>query len=283
MNHVYLSPHLDDAIFSCGGLIQQQRLAGEGVTVVNLCAGIPDYTQLSPFARTYHAKWGDPPDLVAVRRIEDRAVLDAQGVSSYYGDTPDSIYRRVNGAIAYPDLGALFSTPHPDELQILPGIWQRELESLISDPGATVLYAPLAAVGHVDHQLVRVLGKHMSDAGSQVWFYEDFPHVMRAGPDALQSALDWFRPALWRSQTVAINVNAKIGAMQGYRSQMSSTFRDEQAMALEVRRFTADTARGISAGERLRYRLASSSGRRERAWRAVLGYHAHAERIWRPA
>jgi hypothetical protein len=49
--------------------------AGEPVLVVNVFAGIPDYSRLSPFARELHARWGDAPDPVAARRAEDEAVL----------------------------------------------------------------------------------------------------------------------------------------------------------------------------------------------------------------
>ena len=99
--HIYLSPHLDDAILSCGGLIHRQRTADEAVAVLNLCAGSPDYSQISPFARQYHAAWGDMRDLVASRREEDKTVLSNWGVTSYYYQTPDSIYRRLNGKVVY--------------------------------------------------------------------------------------------------------------------------------------------------------------------------------------
>jgi LmbE family N-acetylglucosaminyl deacetylase len=184
--HLYLSPHLDDATLSCGGLIHRQRTEGESVIVATLCAASPDYDRLSPFARQYHAAWGNLPDLVASRRIEDGLVLRRWGVKVRHCDTQDSIYRRVEDEVAYPDLAALFAKPHPQELETLPALWQAELADLLFCRENTVIYAPLAAGNHVDHQLVRALGVRLLRQGWRVWFYEDYPHVQKAR--ALQEA-----------------------------------------------------------------------------------------------
>ena len=111
MRHIYLSPHMDDAILSCGGLMHAQRSRNERVTVINLCAGFPNHDQLSPFAKQYHAGWGNLPDVVAIRREEDSILLSRWGVMASYCSTPDSIYRYVGDQVAYPDLAALFGEP----------------------------------------------------------------------------------------------------------------------------------------------------------------------------
>lgn len=279
-SHIYLSPHLDDAVLSCGGLIHRQRASAETVIVINLCAGIPDYGQLSPFAQQYHVAWGSLQDPIASRRAEDRTVLSELGVTAHYVNTLDSIYRRVDGKVAYPDLATLFAGPHPRELDNLPRLWQQEVERLYPGSAKAVVYAPLAVGNHVDHQLVRALALRLIEDGRQVWFYEDFTHV--ESPGALQKAQAWFGPVSWQARTISIDVNAKIAAIRGYKTQIAFIFGDEQAMVRRVKRFTAETACHISLGERIRRRLAGLDGRRERIWRAIWGYHAHAERIWRP-
>lgn len=277
--HIYLSPHLDDAILSCGGLIDQQRRAGESVIVITLCAGSPDYSQLSPFAQQYHATWGNLYDLVASRRAEDQAVLDAWGVKAHHCQTLDSLYRRIKGQVVYPNLKALFAEPHPQEADALPKEWQRELERLFSNHNETVVYAPLAAGNHVDHQLGRLLAQRLMSAGWQVWFYEDYPHIEKIG--SLQEAQCQFEAPLWQARTVPIDVEAKLAAIRGYRTQIPSLFGDEHAMIRRVKRFTAETACDISAKERIRRKLVGRDGRREHLWRAIWGYAAHAERFWR--
>jgi LmbE family N-acetylglucosaminyl deacetylase len=279
INHLYLSPHLDDAILSCGGLIRCQRMNGELVTVVTLCAGTPDYAQLSPFAQQYHAAWGDLPDLLASRRAEDEAVLSRWGATAYHLNTLDSIYRRTDGKHAYPDIEALFAEPCPQDAADLPARWQQELKHLLPMSSDTIVYAPLAAGDHVDHQLVRTLALALLRDGREVWFYEDYPHAEK--PESLSKARSWFGPVTWQSRTIPIEVDSKIAAICGYQTQWPFIFGNEHGAIRRVKRFTAETARDISPAERLRYTLVGVDGRRERLWRAILGYHAHAERIWR--
>jgi LmbE family N-acetylglucosaminyl deacetylase len=278
LKHLFLSPHLDDAIFSCGGLMYRQVSANEPVHVINLCAGTPDYNQLSPFAQQYHTTWGNPPDMVALRREEDRLVLKAWGIEGIYFDTPDSIYRIMNGRVLYPDERALFSDPTNDEITELPQRWEEKIVQLGFQPGETILYAPLAAGNHVDHQLGRMLGRRFESQGWNVNYYEDFPHA--EDPITLGKALSWFAERKWQEKTVLIDIRKKILAMEGYTSQIPFIFGDSQDLTLRVKTFTAERARQTHIGERVRYWLVGSGGRRERTWRALFGYHAHAERYW---
>ncbi len=277
LQHIYLSPHLDDALYSCGGLICRQRKAGEPVTVLNLCAGIPDYAGLSPFAREYHRQWGDLDDMVAARRAEDRRALAALGVEAIYLDTLDSIYRAVDGQPCYPDERALFSGPR-DADAALPGAWAARALELLPGGGPVRFYAPLAIGGHVDHILARLAGLELAKAGQQVWFYEDFPHA--EDPLTLERLKQEMGLAQWHSRTILIDVQAKIDAMLGYATQTGKIFGDAAGLKRRVMDFTADRARSIHWQEALRHAVAGQGGRRERAWRTLFGYHAHAERYW---
>ena len=76
---IYLSPHLDDAVFSCGGRIALQVRAGRRVWVVTVCAGSPG-GPLSDYAQVLHTYWGlAETDAPAARREEDRAALARLG------------------------------------------------------------------------------------------------------------------------------------------------------------------------------------------------------------
>ncbi|MBA4379671.1 MAG: PIG-L family deacetylase, partial [Anaerolinea sp.] len=58
MRWIYISPHLDDAVLSCGGLIWEQSHAGTQVEIWTVCTGDPPEGPLSPFAEVLHAEWG---------------------------------------------------------------------------------------------------------------------------------------------------------------------------------------------------------------------------------
>lgn len=277
MQHIYLSPHLDDALYSCGGLICSQRQTGEAVTVLNLCAGIPDYGNISSFARSYHERWGNIPNMVEARRSEDEKTLTSLGIRVIYLDTLDSIYRTVDGQISYPDLEALFSSPREQDSRLLPEFWREQALRLLTPGEPGRFYAPLAIGGHVDHFLARQAGIKLAQS-ADVWFYEDFPHA--EDPLTLEKLKTEMGLDRWQHQAFIIDVQAKIRAMCGYETQTGKIFGDERGLEQRVKDFTSDRARDLHWKEKLRYTLAGSGGRRERIWRKLFGYHAHAERYW---
>jgi hypothetical protein len=118
----------------------------------------------------------------------------------------------------------------------------------------------------------------LGEAGWAVRFYEDYPYV-ELTPGGIPEAQGRFGPHTWTSRTIAIDVRAKIEAVQKYRTQMGRVFGSEQTMVRRISEFTAETACALSGWEHARRCLAPREWRL-RFWRRVLGYHAHAERIW---
>ncbi|NTU55874.1 MAG: PIG-L family deacetylase, partial [Anaerolineales bacterium] len=49
MRWIYLSPHLDDAVLSAGGLIYEQTRSGTPVEIWTFMCGVPSGTEFSPF------------------------------------------------------------------------------------------------------------------------------------------------------------------------------------------------------------------------------------------
>ncbi len=277
-HHIYFSPHLDDAIYSCGGRIYRQRINGETVTVLNFLSGHPPEGTLSAFAQQYHEMWGNASDPVALRLEEDSRALRLWEIQAVYWDTSDAIYRKVNGEVIYPNLSALFGSPHPEDAQTLLRSWENAWHDLAFVPEQVHVYAPLGAGNHVDHVLVREFAKRIKQQGWQVWFYEDFPHAY--DPLTLQQALAGFGEIQWHCFTELINVEEKLKAMFMYESQISMMFADKEGLKKRVKDFTAERAAEIHWGERLRKLVAGAGGRRERIWRRLFGYQAHAERYW---
>src|SRR5258705_8534487 len=72
-DHIYLSPHLDDAALSCGGAIARHANAGARVLVVTLCtAAPPPAGPFSDFANAVHQSWGlASAEVVRARLRED--------------------------------------------------------------------------------------------------------------------------------------------------------------------------------------------------------------------
>ena len=237
--HIYLSPHLDDAVLSCGGTIHRQTQAGESVLVVNVCAATPDYRSLSPFAREKHAMWGSPEDVIATRRAEDRQALAALGAQVVYWEYLDAIYRTdAQGRTLYSSLKAIFADLDPADAGLVEQLAGEIAALCEAHPGA-VLYAPLAVGHHVDHQLVRGAALRIAQRDHRMWFYEDFPYAWW-DPEGVQEALHELEAmGDWECQVWPIDVEPKIRAIARYRTQIPDLFGTEELMADAVREYAA--------------------------------------------
>ena len=248
MDHVFLSPHADDAIGSCGGMMAKLIAAGEKVSVITLFGGAcpPPYAR---YVTGMHHLWGQPWDVERLRHAEDEAAAARLGASLVHvNDEQAAIYRRDGaGAWLYPDLQALFGMLHPADQDVRERVVAR-LTALVAtrcDPSGKTsagrnldseqphrLYAPLGAGHHVDHLIAFAAAWQLLEFGFRVVFYEDFPYVSKK--NALDSRLAQL-PALTPCP-VALHdeyLLAKIEAFSYYRSQIKMLFIDYASMPHE--------------------------------------------------
>jgi LmbE family N-acetylglucosaminyl deacetylase len=250
MAHIFVSPHMDDAVFSCGGLIYQLVQAGESVTVFSVMAGsVPSDVPISPFIEEHFRRWKLWPDPVPGRKAEDTRAIQSLGAHVRFGDFPDVLYRTDgHGASLCPDLSAMFGEIDPRD----PVLAQLDEMTGWLDPMATI-YAPFGAGHHVDHQLVReaVLRWRQARPGVAVLFYEEYPYSAQ-GADAVQTALDRLEgaPVPVVHQLSDRALDAKIQAIACYESQISTFWDDHASMAESVRQYAAHVGQGRQA-ERL--------------------------------
>jgi LmbE family N-acetylglucosaminyl deacetylase len=249
-HHLYLSPHPDYVILSCGGMIWQQAQRGESVAVVTLFADSPSPSQpLSDFAQLLHDRWqasasssdfADPP---AVRRAEDVRsfeVLDARIVLAQFPLT-DCIY------LTHPYLETpLYASEEAIFGELNPADPAREKLSIIPPPDeGTIVYSPLAIGNHVDHQLVRSIVEGWGLDAGRVRFYEDYPHVViRSNLEKIVGQHEG-----WVSRVTALTedaLQAKIRAAAQHSSQISTFWKSIEAMDEALRSYAAQVG-----GERL--------------------------------
>jgi hypothetical protein len=225
--HVYLSPHLDDAVFSCGGLIAHQTAAGESVVVLTVCAGDPPPGELTAFAKELHARWGSKESPCGVRRVEDVEACASLSAGVIHLEIPDAIYRRnADGRALYPDETAIFAAPSESESELIVHL-QEELADRI--PTEAVLYCPLGYGGHVDHRLTRLAAEGLNRG---LWYYKDLPYAACGGliPDELglpEGVERWI-------QLESDEIDAWVLASGHYRSQISTFWADENTLRTEL-------------------------------------------------
>ncbi len=171
---IYLSPHLDDAILSCGGIIFEQRKAGISVEIWNWMSGIPPAdAPLSDLARSVHAEWGlvSTKEVLSLRLAEDRlAALRVDALSRYF-NLLDCIYRYdENGEALYTE--DVFIPPHAADAHLVDEIAALIQENLRKDD---TLVCPLTIGDHPDHVLVR---RAAEQVGHPLLYYADIPYTL---------------------------------------------------------------------------------------------------------
>lgn len=237
-DHLYLSPHLDDAILSCGGRIIQQTAAGQRVLIVTVTTGDPPDGPLSPMAQELHDRWNArlprPVARTAIieqRRAEDIAACALVGADYLHWPVLDCIYRTnpATGEYLYVDTAGLFGPLDPAEEPLIDTLRAR----LVALPPAGQVHIPLGVGHHVDHQLVRRAGDL---AFSDGLYYEEYPYV--AAPGALERVLPPDQRDAWQPETTVLDeaaMRGKIAAISAYDSQISTFFLDAADLERRVR------------------------------------------------
>lgn len=230
MRWIYLSPHLDDAILSCGGIILNQRKAGIPVEIWNWMSGIlPVDLPLSDLARSVHAGWelATVKEVYAQRLAEDRqaaARVDAQ-IRNF--DFLDSIYRRADdGTVLYPD--EIFVPPHPADAPLVDEITALIRKNLQTDD---VLVSPLGIGNHPDHTIVR---RAAEATGQPLRYYADIPYTLWYPAKFAEIT------AKMKAITFSLSANELRewqNAIAAYASQISTLFLTEGKMRSSIKRY----------------------------------------------
>jgi glycosyltransferase involved in cell wall biosynthesis/LmbE family N-acetylglucosaminyl deacetylase/SAM-dependent methyltransferase len=209
--HVFFSPHLDDAVLSCGGAIDSLVAEKKDVRVITIFAGEDDNPK-SAFVRHLQRKWGGRADVAQLRRQEDERALQSLGVTNIeQWNYAEAVYRSKPDGEArcgtYEDLRTFES----DDQQLAKTLTERILAMNFVSPKA-VLYFPLALGQHIDHRILFDVGCELVAQGQPVRFYEDFPYAEKY--DAEPYELNWM------PRTVSIKVSKKAEAAFAYTTQL---------------------------------------------------------------
>ncbi|HEX8427379.1 PIG-L family deacetylase [Hymenobacter sp.] len=212
---LFVSPHLDDVAFSCGGTLATLVAAGwECVLVTAFTRSVPNPTG---FALACQTDKGLAPevDYMALRRTEDTAAaahLGAQVVR--WLNLPEAPHR------GYESGPTLFAGILPTD-----GIWQQLTELLVAELKAVrpaVLFAPQGLGNHVDH-LHTIRAVRQAAGPLPVLWYRDTPYIIRQ-PEAVPAAE---LPPMLQEAAVAVApaaLAAKVAASGAYQTQIDFQF-----------------------------------------------------------
>ena len=233
---VILSPHLDDAALSCGGLLHS--LQGRVSTlVVSICCGTTRVLAADGSSKPPHRRGHVSP---RIRRREDIAAMHSVNADFVHLSFADGIYRRspLTGKLIYRNARERWVAPriedtaHIEELYLV-------LRRLCLDLGSLVLLSPIGIGHHVDHQITAQVAVRLAAAGATLLFYEDFPYVAdprlgRGDQDDPHAALARLHLAAAKRFVVPVDVEGKVALLQHYATQVPALFGDDDGMRARI-------------------------------------------------
>lgn len=158
--HLIISPHLDDAVLSCGASIAQWQEAEDKVLVVSVFSSCDDYSQ-------------ELNSIYEIRRkqdIEAIAFLRAKAIHLGFTDAP---FRSSN----YHNFSTILFH-HEDEDNLLKEAIAAAISKLIKEYAPDHVFFPLGVGGHIDHHLVYRSSFKIDYPSNQIQFYEELPYAL---------------------------------------------------------------------------------------------------------
>ena len=222
---LFLSPHLDDVAFSCGGLLAQLSDAGWRTAMVT--AFTATVVPVNGFALACQLDKGLGPevDYMALRRNEDRAAAAILGVADLrWLDLPEAPHR------GYGSAAQLFGAIRGDDEIWLP--LSGQIAALVDEMRPSLVLAPQGLGNHVDHQQMIRAVQHA--APPHLAFYRDTPYAIR-NPDAASGVCE--PPMQECSVRLVAGLERKVAASCAYGSQIGFQFGGPGPLAAALREF----------------------------------------------
>jgi LmbE family N-acetylglucosaminyl deacetylase len=156
---VFISPHLDDAVWSCGGTIAK-LVSEDNVLVLNIFTAFSEDIKKGPI-------------VIDKNRYQEEADATAYlGFTSDKLNEPDAIFRRK----VYQSPARLFDHIDTEDLIYIPQLSEK-IKHYLSSIDYNSLYVPLGIGWHIDHILCYLAMENFFTQPN-LFFYEDSPYCL---------------------------------------------------------------------------------------------------------
>jgi LmbE family N-acetylglucosaminyl deacetylase len=180
---LFFSPHIDDAIFSCGGLILKLLKKKRKIAVVNIFTKANDHKlktgSIKKELKKYNFK--SAKKLYSSRKRSEKEIAKKINIDVFFLDFEDGLFRKNKDEFLYPNYECLFSGKiNKDEKDIFEKIKAKVLPYIENCNKKTEIYLPLGVGKHIDHiitkKVVKKLGKNLN-----TFLWEDVPYSNNIG------------------------------------------------------------------------------------------------------
>ena len=169
-----LSPHLDDAVFSCCDHIMDWRKKAK-VLVVTIFTRFGNKSSiLRNNIRLSESGFSSPQEQEKKRKKEDELAITKLKVNFLYLDFVDAGYRTFREKPLYPG-SSLFSGKVSHHEGLLASKLEKALKPFKEFDQVVI---PLGVGGHIDHVLIRKAAKKIFDQ-NKTMYYMDYPYALK--------------------------------------------------------------------------------------------------------
>lgn len=215
MRSFYISPHFDDGIGSCGGIIHRDVKSGETVFLVTVFSGVKE--PFSTLAIDLHNYW-NLENPFTDRKNENVNACKSLGIDNIDLDFYDAIYRTDKfGEHIYKKQKELFERIKNDDKYLINNIYNK-IEKIVTKQDC--LYFPYGIGKHVDHMIVTMVGDLFRKQGYSIKYYKDFTYKEKPPKKNFELS----------ERIIRLNkeeIFAKATAMSEYKSQLKMLFGEE--------------------------------------------------------
>ncbi|WP_188466004.1 PIG-L family deacetylase [Marivirga lumbricoides] len=161
--YLIISPHLDDAVLSCGASMAQWKEEGAEVLVASIFSSCAEYNE------KMNAVYQN-------RRKQDIEALSFLGVKAIHLDFTDAPFRNGN----YHSFSTILFNHNAEDKELEKSI-ALAISKLLHEIKPNQVCFPLGVGGHIDHHLVHKSSYHTDFEALKIQFYEELPYALVPG------------------------------------------------------------------------------------------------------
>lgn len=209
----FISPHLDDAIFSCGGLIYELKKKNNIIKVINVFTGFDDknYSKegLDFLKKTSFKSFSE---LFEKRLEEDKKVFDELNINVFNLGFKEFIFQKKS-------LEEYFN-----DKKLKKAIFEK-INNLLTDKNR-LIFIPYGLGNNPDHLLLRQI---VEDKFKNIIYYLEWPYIIK-NYSKIAKLIDNYQIFEFKK-----NLFIKEEFIKNYQSQIKTIFQDKSILLLKER------------------------------------------------
>lgn len=172
-NYIFISPHLDDAILSAGGLIYELK-DKKKIKIITVFTKASDKNNSSIQKYVRSCNRSNSRELFFDREKEDERLCQYLKINYLHLGFTDALWRNSHRSIKDVFNKKINSTKEEKDLEkkIV-----HKLKKAIKNEKGSIIFAPLSIGGHIDHIIIN---KICRENYTNVIYWEDYPYNLKS-------------------------------------------------------------------------------------------------------